>query len=66
MLQHKVELICRSHHTEVQGYVQRYAYSQLSRVGCGVHTNFTAPYEAVNERHEETKLTTMSQDERSA
>ena len=61
MLQHRVELICRSH-----GGPQGAALRLFTAITCGVLTDFAAPYGPVNKRHEETKLTIMAQDERSA
>ena len=39
MLQHRVELICRSHRGP-----QGAALHLFTAIACGVHTNFTAPY----------------------
>ena len=61
MLQHRVELICRSHRGP-----QGVALRLFTAIACGVHTNFTAPYGAVNKPHGETKLAAMAQDERPA
>ena len=61
MLQHRVELICRSHRGP-----QGTALRLFTAVACAVHTCFTALYGAVNQRHGETKPNTMAQDERPA
>ena len=58
MLQHRVELICRSHRGP-----QGVALRLFTAIACGVHTFFTAPYGPVNKRHRGTKRTTMAQDE---
>ena len=59
MLQCRVELICRSHRGP-----QGAALRLFTAVARAVHTCFTAVYGAVNQRNEETKLTTMAQNER--